>query len=99
MSENQKISNQLTDAQMGDRWREIDKLEANLPKKLTKKRRGGMKFWRIFGDTTGQIVLTILSIIWLIPFIYLIIQSFRAEPGAFSPTFFPRGWTTISVCF
>ena len=93
MSENKKISNQLTDAEMGDRWREIDKLEASLPKKTTKKRRGGMKFWRIFGDTTGQIVLTILSIIWLIPFIYLIIQSFRAEPGAFSPTFFPRGWT------
>ena len=93
MSENKKISNQLTDAQMGDRWREIDKLEASLPKTTTKKRRGGMKFWRIFGDTTGQIVLTILSIIWLIPFIYLIIQSFRAEPGAFSPTFFPRGWT------
>lgn len=93
MSENQKIPNQLTDAQMGDRWREIDKLEANLSKKLTKKRRGGMKFWRIFGDTAGQIVLTILSIIWLIPFIYLIIQSFRAEPGAFSPTFFPKEWT------
>ena len=93
MSENKNTVNQLTDTQMGDKWREIDKLEATLPKMPTKKRRGGMKFWRIFGDTTGQIVLTILSIIWLIPFIYLIIQSFRAEPGAFSPTFFPRGWT------
>ena len=93
MSENKKAVHQLTDAQMGDKWREIDKLESTLPKMPTKKRRGGMKFWRIFGDTTGQIFLTILAIIWLIPFVYLVIQSFRAEPGAFSPTFFPKGWT------
>lgn len=93
MSENKNKINQLTDTQMGDKWREIDKLEATLPKMPTKKRRGGMKFWRIFGDTTGQIFLTILGIIWLIPLVYLVIQSFRAEPGAFSPTFFPKTWT------
>lgn len=78
---------------MGDKWREIDKLEASLLKKATKKRRGGMKFWRIFGDTTGQVFLTILSIIWIIPLLYLLIQSFRGEPGAWSPTFFPQQWT------
>lgn len=52
-----------------------------------------MKLRRIFGDTTGQIVLTILAIIWIIPLLYLFIQSFRAEPGAWSPTFFPQQWT------
>ena len=45
-------------------WEKIDRLEAELEKSTQKKkRRGGMKFKRIFGDTVGQIVLTILSII------------------------------------
>ena len=75
-------------------WEKIDRLEAELEKSTQKKkRRGGMKFKRIFGDTVGQIVLTVLSIIWIIPLIYLLIQSFRKEPGAWSPTFFPREWT------
>ena len=49
-------------------WQKIDALEADIERrKLGKKRRGGMKFKRIFGDTVGQVVLTILSIIWIIP--------------------------------
>ena len=75
-------------------WEKIDHLEAELEKNTQKKkRRGGMKFKRIFGETVGQIVLTVLSIIWIIPLIYLLIQSFRKEPGAWSPTFFPQQWT------
>lgn len=77
-------------------WAEIDRLESEIEsaKKPKKKRKhAGMKFRRIFGDTVGQIVLSILSIIWIIPLVYLIIQSFRAEPGAWSPTFFPQHWT------
>ena len=73
-------------------WESIDKLEAELmPPKRT--RRVGMRFKRIFGNTVGQTVLTILSIIWIIPLIYLVIQSFRGESGAWSPTFFPQTWT------
>ena len=41
----------------------------------------------------GQLVLTALSIIWIIPLFYLAVQSFRGEPGAWSPTFFPQQWT------
>ena len=75
-------------------WQKIDQLEAEIEKsKKKKKRRGGMRFRRIFGDTVGQVVLTILSIIWIIPLIYLFVQSFRKEPGAWSPTFFPQEWT------
>ena len=76
-----------------ERWEKIDELEASIKKPKMKKRRAGMKFWRIFGNTTGQIVLTILSILWIIPLFYLFVQSFRAEPGAWSPTFFPQHWT------
>ncbi|MBQ3182742.1 MAG: ABC transporter permease subunit [Clostridia bacterium] len=52
-----------------------------------------MRLRRILGNTIGQTVLTMLSIIWIIPLFYLLIQSFRKEPGAWSPTFFPQEWT------
>ena len=41
----------------------------------------------------GQLILTALAVLWIIPLIYLVIQSFRGEPGAWSPTFFPQEWT------
>jgi arabinogalactan oligomer/maltooligosaccharide transport system permease protein len=37
--------------------------------------------------------LTILSIIWLVPIFWLVIQSFRAEPGSVQVNFFPRSYT------
>ena len=40
-----------------------------------------------------QLILTCLAILWIVPLFYLIIQSFRGEPGAWSPTFFPQQWT------
>ncbi len=72
-------------------WAAIDAMEAAAAPK--KKHRRGKRFNRILGNTVGQTVLTILSIIWIIPLIYLIIQSFRGEPGAWSPNFFPNEWT------
>lgn len=57
------------------------------------RRRGGMRFHRLLGDSVGQVVLTILGLLWIVPLFYLIVQSFRAEPGAWSPTFFPQTWT------
>ncbi len=73
-------------------WSEIDRIEAEAI--LNKKsKKGGMKFRRILGNTVGQTVLSILAIIWIVPLIYLVIQSFRGEPGAWSPTFFPQQWT------
>ena len=86
-----KVKSYVSNSPDAQRWAEIDKLEQSLNKKKKKPR--SMKFWRIFGNTTGQIVLSILAIIWIIPLIYLFVQSFRAEPGAWSPTFFPQTWT------
>ena len=86
-----KVKSYVSNSPDAQRWAEIDKLEQSLNKKKKKPR--SMKFWRIFGNTTGQIVLSILAIIWIIPLIYLLVQSFRAEPGAWSPTFFPQTWT------
>ena len=53
----------------------------------------GMRLRRLLGNTVGHIVLTVLSILWIVPLIYLLVQSFRAEPGAWSSTFFPVTWT------
>lgn len=75
-----------------ERWAKIDSLEKDFTRK-TKKQKVGMKFRRIFGNTVGQVVLTILAILWIIPLFYLFVQSFRAEPGAWSSTFFPKTWT------
>ena len=38
-------------------------------------------------------MLVIISIVWLIPFVILFIQSLRGEPGGATPYFFPRQWT------
>lgn len=58
-----------------------------------KKRGFGMRTKRIVGNTVGQLGLSVLGILWIIPLFYLIVQSFRAEAGAWSPTFFPQKWT------
>lgn len=59
----------------------------------TRSRLLGMRAKRAVGNTAGQIVLTALALLWLVPLFYLLVQSFRAEPGAWSPTFFPQTWT------
>ncbi|MBR2405741.1 MAG: ABC transporter permease subunit [Clostridia bacterium] len=38
-------------------------------------------------------VLTVLAVLWLLPIAYLIIQSFRAEPGAYTPYLMPQSYT------
>ncbi|MBO5510788.1 MAG: ABC transporter permease subunit, partial [Clostridia bacterium] len=53
----------------------------------------GMRARRAVGNTAGQTVLTVLALLWLVPLFYLLVQSFRGEPGAWSPTFFPQTWT------
>lgn len=39
------------------------------------------------------VILIAISVIWLFPFFYLIIQSLRAEQGLATPYFFPKHWT------
>lgn len=40
-----------------------------------------------------QLALSTLSALWILPLLYLVVQSFRAEPGAWSQSFFPEKWT------
>ena len=52
-----------------------------------------MKTKRKISNTAGHIFLTILSIIWLLPIAWLVMASFREEPGAFTNYVIPKGFT------
>lgn len=53
----------------------------------------GMKAKRILSDSAIYIILTVMVVIWLFPFFFLVMQSFRAEAGAFPTSIFPETWT------
>lgn len=52
-----------------------------------------MKTTSMVVNTVIYIVLVFLCLVWLLPLLYLVVQSFRAEAGAWSSTFFPKTWT------
>lgn len=84
----------INSTEVTNRWAEIDKLEAEIElSKLTKRSRNGVKAKRIISNTAGHIVLSVLGFIWLIPLIYLVLQSFKKEHVAFSTRFFPQNYT------
>ncbi len=41
----------------------------------------------------AYILLTVLGIVWILPLLWIILISFREEPGAYTPYFFPKGYT------
>ena len=52
---------------------------------------------KIATDVAVHIFLVIVAIVWLIPFIWLVAHSFRAEStGLFTETFFPRKFTIMN---
>ena len=54
---------------------------------------GSMRFRNRVSNGVTYLILIVLNIIALTPLVYLVGQSFRAEPGAWSSTFFPKTWT------
>ena len=48
---------------------------------------------RIISNTIIYVVLAIISIIWIFPFVYLILQSFRGEDTGVVGYLFPKEWT------
>ncbi len=61
---------------------------------MAKNKIGGMRAKRITGDVITYIFLTVLCIVWLIPFFWLVMQSFRDGKGQFISTFLPTAYTT-----
>ena len=52
----------------------------------------GQKGRRIISNTIIYIILVLISIIWVFPFFYLIIQSLRIDNPGLSLTLFPENW-------
>ena len=58
------------------------------------KQSGSVKTKKMVTDIVVHVFLVLVSIIWLIPFIWLVAHSFRGESTAlFTPTFFPTQYT------
>lgn len=55
--------------------------------------RAGMKARGKIANSIIYIILTVFSFLWLLPIIWLLITSFRAEPGAWTEYILPKGYT------
>ena len=54
---------------------------------------GGMKAKRVTTDVITYIFLSVMCVIWLLPFFWVIMQSFRDGKGQFISTFLPKEYT------
>ena len=61
--------------------------------KLTERQEGNQRRNRIIANTVIYILLIIISIIWIFPFVYLILQSFRGESTGVVDYLIPNEWT------
>lgn len=60
---------------------------------MAKRISGGMKARRITGDVITYIFLAVMCVVWLLPFVWVIAQSFRDGKGQYISTFFPTDYT------
>lgn len=52
-----------------------------------------LKVRRTLSNTLVYLILTVMSILWLIPIVWIVLTSFRAEKGSFVPNFIPKSFT------
>ena len=45
------------------------------------------------GNFLVHLLLAVLALIWVLPIVWIVLTSFRAEPGAYTKTFLPQGYT------
>ena len=45
------------------------------------------------GNFFVHVFLAMLAVVWVLPIFWIILTSFRAEPGSYVSTFFPKGYT------
>ena len=60
---------------------------------MAKRKDGGMRAKRLTGDIITYIILASMCVIWLMPFFWGIMQSFRDGTGQFIATFLPEAYT------
>ena len=56
-------------------------------------RTGSLRTRRIVGDTVAHIFLAAMSIIWLIPIVWVFMESFNKNTSPYQTTFFPTQYT------
>lgn len=49
-----------------------------------------MKIKKMLDTGISHVVLAVLSVIWILPILWVILTSFRGEPGSFTPYFYRR---------
>ena len=64
--------------------------QAQKPNK--EKRHMGMKAKRILGNIVVYIVLVLMSVVWLAPFVCIVLQSFRCESTWMTGYIIPKTW-------
>ena len=60
---------------------------------MAKKKDGSMRAKRLTGDIITYIILASMCVIWLTPFFWVIMQSFRDGIGQYISTFLPQAYT------
>ena len=60
---------------------------------MAKRVDGGMRAKRLTGDIVTYIILASMCVIWLMPFFWVIMQSFRDGIGQYISTFLPKAYT------
>ena len=60
---------------------------------MAKKSEGGMRARRLTADVITYIFLAVMCVVWLLPFFWVIMQSFRDGTGQFISTFLPEKYT------
>ncbi|MGN1147058.1 MAG: sugar ABC transporter permease [Lachnospiraceae bacterium] len=58
-----------------------------------KKKQKSAKTKKFITNSLVHILLAILAVIWLFPIFWVLMTSFRAEPGSYVSSFFPKGYT------
>lgn len=58
-----------------------------------KAQRSSGKIRKLTSDIIIHAILAVLSVIWLIPILWVVLTSFRAEKGSYVRTFFPTSYT------
>ncbi len=48
---------------------------------------------RIVGDVLSHLLLAVLAVIWVIPIVWVVLESFNKNPGPYNETFFPTEYT------
>ena len=52
-----------------------------------------MKAKQRITDAFVHILLGVLSVVWILPIVYIIITSFRGESGSYKTYILPKEWT------